>query len=478
MQPKLIWSPYQQAIFKDVKEGKDGENTVVIARAGSSKTTSLIEAIKYIPKHKKTILLAFNKSIQQELDQRVNKSYIDIRTIHSYGYSTVKKHFGNVKFDPDKTNNIAANILYAKGYKKFEKQKFNIISSLCKAVNLCKGTLIDTPNKIDVLIDQFDIDTFDLDRQEFINTVCQVLRKCKEETSAIDFSEMVWYPFIFGMRFEQYDRVFIDEAGDLNAAQLFVSLNACKPNGRILAVGDNFQVLYSFTGVEENVLDILVKRLKAKVLPLPISYRCPKAIIKLAQELVPDIQAAPDAKEGSVKTVSENTFLSLVKPGDFILSRVNAPLIYYCMELIRNKVRANIAGRDIGKGLAWLVRKSESKTINEFLIWLEKWKREEVNRLEKNGRDPILILDKAGCLENLCKGSRDTKDILDKINELFSDAEDKDIVSLSSIHRSKGKEANRIFLLFNTLRRDGSQSELNVEYVSITRSKDCLFLVK
>ena len=76
MQPKIIWSKYQNAIFEDVKNGKDGQNTVVIARAGASKTTVLVEAVKYIPKNKKTLFICFNKSIQLELDERINRSYI------------------------------------------------------------------------------------------------------------------------------------------------------------------------------------------------------------------------------------------------------------------------------------------------------------------------------------------------------------------------------------------------------------------
>lgn len=476
MKQKLIWSPYQTAIFSDIATGQG--NTVVIARAGASKTSVLVEGVKYIPKRLKSLFVAFNRDIAIELNERIGKSYITTKTLHSVGFSTVKNHFGKMAFDPDKTNNIVSNILTTRGHKKFNKGKFDIASSLVKAVSLCKGTLIDTPSKIDILIDEFDIDTFDMGRDEFIGCICLALRKCKSEISCIDYSDMVYFPFVYGMKFEQYDRVFIDEAGDLNKAQLHIALNSCKNDGRILAVGDEKQVLYSFTGVEIDVLDTLVKRLNAKVLPLPISYRCPKSVIRLAQKIVPDIQAAPNAKEGSVKTVSEDVFLSLVRPGDFVLSRINSPLIYYCMELIRKGVRANIAGRDIGKGLAWLVRKSNTKTADEFLVWLEKWKKSEIKRLEDTGRDPILIVDKAGCLENLCKGSKDTEDILDKINELFSDAEDKDIVVLQTIHKSKGKEADRVFLLMNTLRKDNSQVELNVEYVAKTRTRDQLYLVR
>lgn len=476
--PKLVFSEYQNAIFDDIKNGKDGTNTIVIARAGAAKTSSLVEGVKYIPKKKKTLFLAFNKSIQMELDERINKSYIVVKTVHSLGMATIRNNFGKVAFDPEKTQNIAQNILYAKGYKKFEKAKFNIVVSLCKAVNLCKSMLIDTPSKIDILLDEFDIDTFDMEREEFIKTVCQVLRKCKEEKGVIDYGDMIFFPYCFGMIFEKYDRVFLDEAQDMSAAQLHIAISSCKKDGRILACSDDKQVLYQFAGVNIDAVDILTKRLNAKVLTLPISYRCAKSIVKCAQDIVPDIQHASNAQEGLVQNIPEDMFLPLVKPGDFILSRVNAPLIYYCLELIRNKVPANIMGRDIGKGLAYLVRKSEAKTIDEFMIWLEQWKKDEVKRLEDKGRDPILILDKFDCLKNLCKGKKSTEQVLDDINEIFSDADDKDIVRLGSIHKSKGKEANRVFLLDFTLRKDGSQGELNVEYVAKTRAKLELYIVK
>lgn len=478
MGKELIFSRYQKAIFDDVKNGTG--NTVIIARAGSAKTTSLVESVKYIPKKKKTLFLAFNKSIQLELDDRINKSYIDIKTIHSKGLSTIRNAFGSkIKLDPDKTLNIIENILHEKGFRKFEKSKFDLAFSLCRVVNLCKGMLIDTPSKIDDLLDQFDIDIFDMEREDFIKTVCQTLGKCKAEKSCIDYGEMVWFPFVFGLKFEQYDMVFIDEFQDLNAAQLHIALSSCKKDGRIIAAGDDRQVLYGFNGVDINSLDVIVKKLNAKVLPLPISYRCPQAVIKLAQEIVPDIEAAIYADEGEVKYIPEEDFLLQVKPGDFILSRINAPLIYNCLALLRMGVPANIQGRDVGANLAYMIKKSEKTTVPDFLKWLAAWKISETVRLKLKNRDPILITDKAACLETLCDGARSLDQVRDNIKELFTDGDDKtERVMLSSIHRSKGMERDRIFILNKTLRRGMNKEEDNIYYVAVTRSKSKLFIVE
>jgi ATP-dependent DNA helicase UvrD/PcrA len=471
----IVWSDFQKAIFQDVAEGTG--NTVVEAKAGSSKSTTAIECVRYIPRGKKSLFVAFNKKIAEELDERINKSYVLVKTLHSVGYATVRKRFPGIKLDVDKVEHIAANVLRDLGYKQFDKQKFALAYSLARTVNLCHGSLIDTPSKIDDLIDRFDIETFEMPREEFVRAVCKTLRECRSMTDCLAFSEMVFWPFSMGLQLEQYDRVFIDEAQDLTPAQLHIALGSCKKDGRILACGDSRQVLYTWAGVDINAIDILTKRLNAKVLPLPISYRCGKSIVKLAQEIVPDIQPAPNAIEGSVEYVDEEDFLDRVKVGDFILSRVNAPLIYYCMKLLLNGVPANIQGKDVGANLAYIIRKSEKKNVPDFLEWLEEWKTSEMARLRAKGRDPILITDKAACLEALCNGAKSLESVFDNIKTLFHDGDDSSRVILSSTHKAKGLERDRVFLLDWTY-RDTDVSESNVRYVAITRSKRELYLVQ
>jgi DNA helicase II / ATP-dependent DNA helicase PcrA len=475
---QIVWSEFQKAIFDDVANGKSGQHTVVMARAGSAKTSSLTECVRYIPKGKRSLFVAFNKKIAETLDEKINKSYCEVRTLHSVGYATVRKRFPKIKLDTEKVEHISANVLRDLGYKQFDKQKFELAYSLTRTINLCHGALIDTPSKIDDLIDRFDIETFEMPRDEFVRATCRTLRECHSMVDCLSFSEMVSWVFTRGLLLEQYDRVFIDEAQDLTPAQLHIALGSCKKDGRILACGDSRQVLYTWAGVDINAIDILTKRLNAKVLPLPISYRCAKSIVKLAQEIVPDIQHAPSAIEGSVEHIFEDDFLDRVKVGDFILSRVNAPLIYYCMRLLLNGTPANIQGKDVGANLAYIIRKSEKKNVPDFLEWLEEWKSSEIARLRSKGRDPILIVDKAACLETLCNGARSLDSVFDNIKTLFHDGDDTARVMLSSVHKAKGLERDRVFLLDWTFRRGMDVSEDNIDYVAKTRAKRELYLVQ
>ena len=175
--------------------------------------------------------------------------------------------------------------------------------------------------------------------------------------------------------------------------------------------------IYEWRGAEANAMENLQKRLSATELRLPISYRCPRKIVELAQEIVPDIQSAPNAIDGEIFDISDEDMLQQVKPGDFILSRVNAPLIKYCMLLLKQRIPANIAGRDIGNSLVFLLKKSKKKTLPSFLEWLEDWKLSEVKRLRDKNRSAQIIVDKYECLINLSQDAKSLSDLEENINK-------------------------------------------------------------
>jgi superfamily I DNA/RNA helicase len=279
----------------------------------------------------------------------------------------------------------------------------------------------------------------------------------------------------------------VDEAQDLNKSQLVMAKKACKiDDGRIVMVLDPYQALYSWRMADTSILEDLKQQSATKILPLPISYRCPKLVIDLAQNWVPDITCPDTAIQGEVKDISLNDLYKLAKPGCFILSRTNAPMVKICMSLIRNNVRANIRGRDIGKQLNYLIKKSKKKEIPAFLKWLENWKNEEVEKLKAKNFNTENVLDRQECLINLCDECKTLKEVSKRIDDLFNDTDEKNIVILSTVHRAKGLEREDVFLLRWTFRAwfdkmfllEKPNEECNIAYVAATRSKKRLFVVQ
>ena len=89
----LTPSKYQQNIYDFVKD-EEG-NCVINAVAGSGKTTTIIESLKYIPTNLKVIFIAFNKAIVETLKDRI-PSNIKVQTFHSLGNSAIYKSYKGV----------------------------------------------------------------------------------------------------------------------------------------------------------------------------------------------------------------------------------------------------------------------------------------------------------------------------------------------------------------------------------------------
>lgn len=464
------WSVYQLAVFSDVAEGTG--HTVVRARAGSGKTTTIVEAFKHVPAGLSVLMVAFNKSIAAELQARAPAG-VTVSTLHSYGFAAVRSAFGSVRLDNRKTEAIVRDRCGDAP----ETREYR--AALVKAVSLAKGTLAEDMSDIGDIIDGFGLEIDDGQREGFCRDAIEVLARCKADTQSIDFDDMIWFPVVYGLRCRTYDRVFIDETQDLNACQIKLALAACRKGGRICAVGDDRQAIYGFRGADANALQRVIDALGAKVLPLSVTYRCGRTIVDVARKIVPDYEAGPSNPDGEVVDVSPETMRKEAQPGDFILSRSNAPIVAICLGFLKAGKPATIAGRDIGANLRALVEKSKATTVPALTEWLDAWQEREIARVtkRKHDADTTSIEDRAACVHALCEGAASVGEVIAKIEALFSDSDDTRRIVCSTTHKAKGLERDRVFVLAGTYKAQRSTEEANLWYVAVTRARKSLYLV-
>jgi len=353
---------------------------------------------------------------------------------------------------------------------------------------------------MDAIADHYGIDLPPLveKRAVFFEAVLQLLEEClhPDRTRTIDFADQVWLPVALGLRVDNYDTLFVDELQDMNPTQLALILKMRA--GKIVAVGDANQAIYGFRGAQDEAVDWLARLLEADTLELPISYRCARSIIRVAQTIVPGIQAAPDAPEGLVEDVSVDRMFRDAEPGDFVLSRTNAPLISTCLRFLSANKPARIEGRDIGKNLTSFVRNSRATSVSELREYVGHWLASEVERLQQEKRSPQAVIDRADCLLVLSDGASSVPEVVGRLETLFDDS--RPGVICSTIHKAKGREADRVWLLGTSfagchywtqkqaqetqgtpelqraLRR--IREENNILYVGITRARNALFGVQ
>jgi superfamily I DNA/RNA helicase len=307
----------------------------------------------------------------------------------------------------------------------------------------------------------------------------------------IDYADMLYLPYVWDLKPQTFEWVFVDEAQDLSAAQLHLILKARAQGGRMLLVGDPLQAIYGFAGADCESFNRIKKTLQAAELPLSICYRCPVKVLELAKKIVPQIEAAPDAPDGKVETIKASKLPEVVKEGDLILCRLTAPLISLCIDLITQRIPARVRGRDIGRMLTAIAREVAQLpgfTFHQFGEYLEEYRTNRIAKLRQRSNSEAQIESFSDRVDGVkaCYEAFNCKTLeafCMEIEGLFSD--DRPSVILSTVHRAKGLEEDRVFILYPDklpLIWENQQpwelkQEMNLKYVALTRAKAELIFV-
>jgi len=235
--------------------------------------------------------------------------------------------------------------------------------------------------------------------------------------------------------------------------------------------------IYGFSGVSDKSYDWFLKFPNTKILPLTTTFRCAKNIVIEAQKIVPTLQALPNAIDGIVR---EGSVLDEPEDGDFVLCRTTTPLIKLFFHYLLDGKKAVIKGSDMGISLIEMVQ--GHKTLSQLMAFYTNELKKYEAALRKRGilnysddSRYVALQDNVMTLDFMAKLSTDIADLKDKIKMIFSD--DLFGIVLSTVHKSKGLEASRVFIArpdkmpLPTKKAWQYQQEMNLKYVAITRAK-------
>jgi DNA helicase-2/ATP-dependent DNA helicase PcrA len=473
------YSKYQEDIFDFINHGVG--HCIVEAVAGSGKTTTIVEAANRVPWDKRCIFVAFNKHIAEELARRL-PVHVEARTLHSVGWELCRDNIrGYIKVNDNKIKNILKYEILDFDNPDDVKIFKSHISPIKKLVSLMKSAEYPPLCTFDIqpLVDRHGIELPD---NWNVDLLRRVYVRSFEYTRVADYDDMIWFPLMYGWDFPKFEYVFVDESQDLSPLQISFILQLIKENGRIIAVGDTFQAIYGFRGADTEAIEGLHSTLKAKVLPLSICYRCSKSIVKEAKKIVPYIEWWENAEEGCVTRVKKLD----AREGDYVLCRTTAPLVEECMYMLRNGQKAVILGRDIAENLLSTIDElnlKDSANIEAYFESLESWLTKKMKRCVGHEALTIKIQDTRDTLYALCADCETVSDVRKRIDKIFSSKGEG--VTFSTIHKSKGLEADRVFIMKPELLPHPKCTEPwqkiqenNLHYVAITRAKKELYYVE
>ena len=537
----------QENIFSFVRNGSG--SGIIDAVAGAGKTTTIIESARYLNNHKETLFCAFNKSIASEIGKKFRDkemNLVNVKTIHSLGFGILRSNLGSeIKLNDNKYNTL----LQSEDFGRQSKQGIEDIIRINNldpnhivdryqqyAINnltrLIRKRLLDinkkfratyTKNSFDAFEEMVlhfslfnDVEVRKTNFQKELQYYYDLHKLLLDEGNAfskktliIDFVDMLYLPIKWQLEPDKvYDFVFVDECQDLSKSQLGIVLKHTSKKGRMLSVGDPRQSIYGFTGADIESFDRVKQVSNAQELQLTKCFRCPKKVIEIAKTIRTDIKGAKQ-NDGQVESIEADQILTLAKKGDLIISRTRAPLTSLIFEFIDKNIQVRIHEeevKEIVNELKIIFKKNElnalldsySEGFDQFKApvlkrgeWIIQKNAERI--VDKSEREiyintEIAFLNRK--LDFIQKKYNQWKekcntiyDILQLVKQFIT--KKGDAIKLSTIHRAKGLEEERVFILdYDVLpilrpsHKDWeSTQEVNLKYVAVTRAKSSLFLV-
>jgi DNA helicase-2/ATP-dependent DNA helicase PcrA len=514
------WNEYQERIFDWTRAAARGRakspHAVIRARAGTGKTTTATKMADIISEESPTsnaLFATFSKGISEEISGELEGTRFDARTMHSLGYGAARRglsasdgDFDIYKFKYlDIIDDWARHNYRGHGDDAWYNEKWDMHS----VVGICRNLLAD-PEDEDDLADAANLVNVPLGAwSDGVADVIEMGKEAADKDGLLDFTDMVYLPVAMDCPFSTYDWIIVDEAQDLNPAQQEIVDRLVSPTGHSVWVGDANQSIFQFQGAKPSGFLSVPDRYDAEVFELPVSYRCPSSHVREAQRIVPDIESAESAGEGTIEKTSPSDFFDKVRPGDMVLSRRNAPTMKKAIGLLNRQRPAKIVGKSLESKLTRRIdkitdRMAESGILEEggrkrmatelkhkdrpqdFAIDYEAFGRisdkfhdEKTRRLSNQGasEDQIeIVIDEKECIRacyERFEHASNPAELKSAIRSLFKS--DREPVRFSTIHKAKGKEFERVHVIdsgklpmeFDWGRPPG---EMNLKYVCLTRS--------
>jgi DNA helicase-2/ATP-dependent DNA helicase PcrA len=297
---------------------------LVLAGPGSGKTkvltTRIVRLVSESPAKRFRILgLTFTTKAADEMRSRIDTMITDGRdrvqlgTFHSFAADVLRQHGSHVGFKPDF---VILN------------QTTDREAVLLDAIRECARNGIDTDENdvkllpfLDRLLDQCTHSeevrnrVRDPDLADKAAALFAQYRGELEKTNRLDFPCLLSKaielleskPSVARLLRTTYTRVCVDEFQDTNYSQyrfLRAIVGASPPD--LFVVADDDQIIYQWNGASPERLSELRNDYKMAVVQLPANYRCPPAVIDLANKLI----------QHNISRSAEKQPLVAIKPND------------------------------------------------------------------------------------------------------------------------------------------------------------------
>lgn len=336
-----------------------------------------------------------------------------------------------------------------------------------------------------------------------VDRVSRGLVEYKKTHGLYDYTDMLQI-FLDASWVPEIDVLFIDESQDLSILQWAVVEKLARKARRVLVAGDDDQAIYRWAGA---AVDYFLN-LEGDVKVLGQSWRVPRSVQTVANDVIRSVRNrrpkewAAKSEEGIVERIGSFNDIDLSGPDILILGRNAFTLRNVVQDLERDgylymfRDRSSVPSRMLDAVRNWeKLRKGESIDVDEARnVYDYMSSGKEVARGYKTlpgveGSVNLGILEMNGLLVKSPwyeAMSRIPEEVSRYLRAALAKGEKPDSprIRVSTIHGSKGGEADHVVLIPDMARRthtdmlNNPEDEARVWYVAATRSKQKLTIVR
>ena len=287
---------------KQLEAIKSLENTLVVAGAGSGKTFTIVNKIKYlldnnIYKENELLVISFTNESVNDLKRKIDYN-LDIMTFHKLAINLINNP--NMKISNEYYLKFIINE-YFNSYGKYNKKQNKLIKRILQEmdidnlkkliftfINLYKSNY----NDINYLLNLYQ-------KSHFINKIYfkiileiyHIYNQEIESSNLYDFNDMIKIAtnnINNNIIKTNYKYIIIDEFQDtsLNRFKLIDAIMK-QNNAKIFVVGDDYQSIYRFSGCNLDIfLNFNKLVINLNIINLDYNYRNPKEIIDVANSFI------------------------------------------------------------------------------------------------------------------------------------------------------------------------------------------------
>lgn len=444
------------------------QNAMVEAAPGSGKSYTLVAVFNELQKrctNTPKAVVAFSKQLEREISPKLPRG-VGCSTLHAFGLKALKKHNQNIQMRGDKVARLAQRAWNAfHGYRAPSNAAPELLEALGQGLNLSWLTLTSDAEVIARV--QGEVVEENRDCIEWaLPWMRDEAEKQFHSRGDLSFAEMIYYPATKNIKIEKYQFIGVDECQDLSAAALEMIL---KLGDHYLMVGDPKQAIYEFAGADNASFERVKERINPVMLELPICRRSSKAVIATACQIYDAIQPMDTALEGEVRYCAKTEEMV---GGDMVLARHNQQLWECAFTLLGRGQAARIEGENMSLATRLIETFDEitkknfsfEDSVSSFHEHYQKNRSEEI-------KNQLLILQ-----STIDHGASSKEEIQMMVTEVIKGSDSEQPVTLCSYHRSKGLEADSVYVLFPAEEKEDGQ-EKNLRFVSATRAKEKMAFV-